>query len=1711
MTNTDKLVFFNKKGYPYNFRLNENNEWYGKIFFEPNSTGIFKTLGIYTLENVDSIEYATTMDIINNEIYNTSGMTITKETYNDKVVTDIKTANQNPNFYSKWIFGTDFQTYYPTGTVISFTGDFSTGSTDFNYQYFFVVLRTKRDAFMITTTTDNDTYSYVFNSLTDDLKVQSYNTISLLDTNKTLDASFNVDIDQKISIVGSQSNDGVYEILNTGYTFTKIFDYNLSSVFNETINVNLELLTERPLIYTGNLLLEYTGGILYMTFIDGRNSNVIVGTTFICEDVDGQHLINSNEYTIQSIITGDTIGEDLITFSGYTGLTSDARVEKINYIIVPKTYNLNLKDNILFTALGSNKLNNNLTNTIIDILTGTTGSTVNIVYLSSKVHTENNVNYRITKIYKSYEQTQVIVTSSIDNNTYDGFARCMSTTNILTYYQETSDGIISTLNNFITKYKNNLASYGIDVYQMNDTTLIFEGMYSGQNPYFNIILKLNTIEQQIVGDFSDLSGNTYSYQLLIKDEYTFVNERNNMSLDLDVPYSADITLDISDDAQDYGFELTVNGIQYYESFNDNSGTTSTTNTTINSFIETYGTVFSNNGLNLSSGFTFSLYGKNFEIDNFNNIGTLLQNSSTISSGDYPINGDAFPSSITEVEGVSQDINGRIYFSLYTGGIYIYDTTSNTGTLLTNTTTSTGGTHFIKNDPFPVGRTRTAIYNSSTKKLYVGGEQYIWEYNFNNNTGYLISGITYNCTDFYLDKVSNLLYVSTPSNIKVLNLTTYIITDFVVIGGDSYTGLTSDMRSVSFSRDRNILASAPNGYQPWIYNFKTNIGKYLSYTNTSPGGIYQVIGQACQNSVTQGCMDWYRSDSGTNVLVVGFYDSGLWFYDDTNNTGKRYTITSTSTSGLYEVIGDPMPSDYINNITVIDDIVYIGTQLGLWIYNPSTNVGLTLNSTTTGIDGINEVSLDAMVVDTANLTYTSFIALIDDNLYYPVNGQSQVWVYRSNESITNHLYVNGQEPNVNVWEMKAKVNRNSSYTLVETGNTFMMLTYNKIYCPSCNFINIGYSTGMIISIAGSRYPLNNAEYNIIGIDSHNIELSYQGAMQSDYTAPLSLKSREYLRRPRETNEKNIYYRYRWEDDVNKTMFFYDLSGDNLVPYGNNIDYAYTSVKPLVANNDLVILNTEPNKNKLYTTIPYRQQTVFNQLNFLLEKFDDDNITILPRPIETFIGYKSSVDSVDQRNLIIERVDNIVYSGYSNGVDLYFIINGNTIEVSGETISNINLLEMGFKSGRYLRMKFDDLKDYTQGIFEDYQDFLITNVTKKTIIVDSTLTTFNTSGEEYNFEFLLLPERIALFNLYAETEAEDERIEANLRLLGIDLTEEDEFIFKHSNVTEDGIDYRLLNRKRKEMLNIFPEIYNYIGSYKAILHTIDFFGYNDVQLTEYYRNLDVNSEYFNKLKRVVIPDIIDREIEGWSYSEDLAKRVGYVKTNLLNLTYRITDEDGNNVYLYTLKEVQTKLTGLKNWMRRNVIPVNSNIRDITGVSETQSTTWRRFVSDVRLQSHKVTQTNESINFNYKATHNFNDSWLVSTSFYTISGTTPDSFDLKIVTYKKDNTTGQLIPQERYDVLKTDMLDYNFEINWVDYEYDSFFYIETKVYNDYGLGKTINKMYKLKQGDVYYYDEFKNYTLVNNNFVYVIPSYVQDLTNVYIVDSSGNIYIIEKPITT
>jgi len=318
---------------------------------------------------------------------------------------------------------------------------------------------------------------------------------------------------------------------------------------------------------------------------------------------------------------------------------------------------------------------------------------------------------------------------------------------------------------------------------------------------------------------------------------------------------------------------------------------------------------------------------------------------------------------------------------------------------------------------------------------------------------------------------------------------------------------------------------------------------------------------------------------------------------------------------------------------------------------------------------------------------------------------------------------------------------------------------------------------------------------------------------------------------------------------------------------------------------------------------------------------------------------------------------------------------------------------------------------------------------------------------------------------------------------------------SDINEHGIDYTLLNRKRKEMLLQYTEIYNYIGSYKSIINAINFFGWNDLQLNEYYKNVNPNSPLYQKLQKVLIPDIFDNTVEGWTKTDYVSGKYNtgfWKKTNLFNLTYKITDEDGNNILLYSLDEVQTKLNKLKKWLKRNILPLSSNLIDITGVAEVQNNNYQNYDVSNQVISSNCENDSTIVNFTYTETLNFDHNYLFEIEFYTRNGVIPSGWTCKIQTFSKDSN-GKLIPQKYYKLMKNDLNNFSFNL---DKFIDEYIYIETSSYNDFGIGHKYNKMINTSTS--------KNYVLVNNNFHIPDYNYLNVGNQYYWYDNQGFIYL-------
>jgi hypothetical protein len=899
--------------------------------------------------------------------------------------------------------------------------------------------------------------------------------------------------------------------------------------------------------------------------------------------------------------------------------------------------------------------------------------------------------------------------------------------------------------------------------------------------------------------------------------------------------------------------------------------------------------------------------------------------------------------------------------------------------------------------------------------------------------------------------------------------------------------------------------------------------------------------------------YYTNKNNTDYLSIeSLYGTNTSYFSVSGYTDNTLMNNdfSLSNSGLTEkyniIVNEKLTNEYTNK-----------SSLDIYKNYTPNEIGFNLNSDIDKFGFRITVNSNEYYIDFSGNTQTTINSFIDK--YYAVfygNGFLISSGY-SNEYSSYTLLISSD---IDIWNLEVLVNILSTYTIIERSRIkFIKLSGNEIRSLSASFFDMELSTGMIIKITGSTFYENNKEYNIIGLTDDTISLSYQGVFIDEYSVDIYLKSREFLRKPRGEYNRDVYLRFYWETptetEVDESIFLYDFTGDHLIPYNSLTEYI--GPKPLIDSkvNNVVFLNTEPNQDLNRISNPKYQQTVFDELYFKLDSLDSlETYNWIPEPLEIFIGYNSPNEGVNSRVLKIDKIEKIENS------DIIFSYTGYTNEYSNNSIPNFyfhdNILEYrsyldfsfikyGFKEEQLIKFYFKDQSQIDQRIFENTHTYKILSLTRDRIIIDTgytyqystnntgytTFTDFTTTGRTFYFKIEVQPKQVLYCPIYGQTEIEDIRYKVNLNNVGVQSEEDVYQILYDSDIEDNAIDYVLFNRKRKEMLTNFREIYDYIGSYKSLVNAINYFGYNDLQLYEYYQNINQSSYLYSKLHKVLIPDIFDNSIPGWNEIDFIAGKYQdhniWKKTNLFNLSYRITDEDGNNVLTYTLKEVQYKLGKLKKWLRKNIIPISANLVDITGVSDTNKTLYQDYDESNQTKKSVVERESTIVNFNYTATLNFGSDYLVTVNFYILSGETdakreiyayqhrtgeineieykdafdsilspndtnlssykikeptknyneevPLSFSLKIKTFylsgmTHTNPTEILVPVQYFKILKNDLTPFTFNLN----KYlDPYIYIEVTTYDNSGngLGYVNNKLF--------YYDEPRNHWLVNNNF--------------------------------
>jgi len=708
--------------------------------------------------------------------------------------------------------------------------------------------------------------------------------------------------------------------------------------------------------------------------------------------------------------------------------------------------------------------------------------------------------------------------------------------------------------------------------------------------------------------------------------------------------------------------------------------------------------------------------------------------------------------------------------------------------------------------------------------------------------------------------------------------------------------------------------------------------YITYTNNPIISIYNSSIQLQSTIVTP------ATDTRTGKMVYNAFEKDMYITTDAEllirvNGSSRDIQTSYYIPGLTQssIFYEP-----------VNESIYVYADTQLWRID---------NGLTYSISG---------------MTMSEFVDVIYNNLTGEMNISDKTYRFRSLNLDNNTININkvpAAYGNLALNQYDGAV-----YLASQTTNQVLAIdsgTGNVVYIESTTALNTKIVYNPERKSVWTLQPsiknvfevksVVNSEIEIIGPTGSLIDEGQFGTLDPNYVKPTSLwiKAMECTRRPRENFEGDVPVKYywTWKDDQTPEFFIYDLSGEQLEKTGQ---YAYVGPKPFQD----VPLNKYPNRDIERVALPEYQQTVFDKVEYELSYIDDkDDITIEPTPLQIFLGFKASEEGAYKSELKLykkEEVEFNIVSTSTNDTTLTFETlytdNDKRGQIKLNMMSEETFIGRGLKVGQYLGITIKDITNVKNQYISQNSGYIfkIRELYTKTIVVDffnlqldfletekSIITDYPKAGDKTYLKttFKVIDREIARFNALGQTDIEDPRFKIELGNVGKTIGPNEVFIFKDYDIYEGGIDWTFLNMKRKELLLMKHLIYPYIGSYKSIINAINFFGYNDLQLNEYYRNVDVKSENFSKLFKVEIPDIFDNSVEGWT-DNDFIKHTfpneRFEETNLLNLTYFVTDKEGNNLLPYTIDEVSIKLQGLKHWLKKNIIPLTHKILDITGRS-------------------------------------------------------------------------------------------------------------------------------------------------------------------------------------
>ncbi len=1631
----ENLIFFDKEGNSLNFYHNQDlGRYEGDLIFHENSNDTFKTQALYLCEKVPAFEYENISDLTIKkfQLFNEFGFHFYPGRDSEKIDL-IEPVNVEDNYYSKWIYGKNFESKFQKGSFIRFDVNLFEFT---NQDIIYPVVGSKKGAILILSTLDNDNFesvyggtysmtaSYVGKTISgvdiigiyDYLKIYpSYQTqLSLWNEYDFSDRIYEY---RKLNIVNSEDNDnykntlkyedvGVVTVKNPDVIDIVHYEYNLTYVPTySTLWIEVMTRTDLPLIYQGSLIFSTQSNSL------GFGSDV---PSILKPGIEIQvtnSSLNSNFLNISTIPT----------FLGNTNMT--------------------------YYATGSQVLYDNRIYECIQAYTWSGGMSVSIIPDGSDI----SLMYWGDPTYLPIDQT--VFAESLSSGTI------YLTTDHLYFSQSYTQSSVITLASSAQRFQEDLNLLNIDFYYLDNTLkadLIYPGQYAIVNFYYDVVgvtYSIGTVSQlreraietyeRLEKEFNYNVSENFSYNIVFTDldEYGMVVTVNKMVYQEEISWvyssgSVDMERTIDKTLRNWLTRnfigmitlgiipslLTIGNISpYYNSINIQTEYPNVpiafdikVGSTGDFYIEDKLVSFYDMGRYLLIRVNGRDYGEDYDTD----IPTTLTNwvdSYYDTLEDYGIYTSAQASSLRL--NVKKQ-NQRLDLSIFVGKSSL---PGNDLFIISNKIKGNHGVVITSNEILMATSSTDSFEEVGFSTGMVTGI---------NKTFYPLQNVEFN-TLFLDPNIINLSYEGPFWGLSssICNSSALTTVAFTIGFGqtacpdtflpDLFRGMYDNLAfNSSFSIEYLITNSYSVTYYPVL------IPNMVDIIYVQPVNSIYAFGDdiAVVDAITTDVITTIILPSNANSIEVIFNPYSNYLYALSQNILYRIdpyinqvVFTYSFVGNANAIISNPVNGDlYISfnaeilvysGSTLVSTIATGGFQMTYNsfegnIYAASTNAVLVIDGTTrllllthaiVGVSsassieydpenesvyvsaGTNLYKIDNSVVSSSLLTIGSpFSDLIFNNLTSDIVVSSQNSNVASIDVDTDVLDWTGGASNYGYIELNQ--HDGSIYLSGQSGDellvlssmgasgsinildslTFSAQTTRLVYNPDRRSMwLIQPSTQNLIEVVSFASGNFNLEF-ITTTQSNDI---FYGTLDPNYLdrTHLWVHTREYIRKPRENfnGGPTVSLYCKWFSDNVPEFFLYDFSGSQLPTDGV---FAYTGDIPL----DTVYLNKKANREIEKIDLPQYQQTVFDVVEHELDFLDSNfNVNITPEPIEFFVGFNSPNEGPLRSVLQLYKKEYIDFTITPDSSNLD-VITFETIEDDGDRYGRITIdqnstsyfttdgaIVRGLKPGQHLAIFVKDITNIKQQYISNNNGYLvkIRNVYSRIIEVDffkdvdlfeSESTIINNFPKSGNITYLscrfkVWDKEIGRFNVYGQTEIEDIRYKIELNNVGKLISSDDVYIFKEYDIKEEGIDWVFLNKKRKEMLLMKSLIYSYIGSYKSIINAINYFGYNDLELYEYYRNVDIKSKNYLKLFKVEIPDIFDNSVEGWT-ENDFIKHTfpndKYEDTNLFNLTYRITDGDGNNILLYTLEEVQKKLQGLKYWLQKNIIPISHKILDITG---------------------------------------------------------------------------------------------------------------------------------------------------------------------------------------